>query len=222
MKKIDRIRLLNSENDKEKIIISVNIDRIGPELVKLTSESPLPDYELFSFGFEIIDENDMIISGNYYHRFNTIYEKSDDKTTITLSKDGSISQVLLKEIETNKENKITESKILLATYLENNPLVSTCHNNTEARYTVTSEKQMLMSSNYISYKIAKESGMDAVLTWNAAGCECEIWTEAEYLTLILQIAEYVKPLVSLQQAYEVQIRNCKTQKELDGIVFAYG
>lgn len=221
MNEINRIRLFNSENDKEKIVIAATLDRIGPELVKLTSEDTLPDYELFSSGFEIIDENNMGVSGNYYRRFNTVYEKSDDKTTITLSKDGSISQALLKEIETNKENKITESKILLAAYLENNPLVSNCHNGTEAQYTVTSEKQMLMSSNYMSYKIAKELGIDAILTWNAAGCECEIWTEEEYLTLILQITEYVKPLVSLQQAYEVQIRNCKTQKELDEIVIAY-
>ena len=124
--------------------------------------------------------------------------------------------------EENKLNKISESKVLLANYLERHPLVSNCHNNTEATYTVTSEKQALMANNYLTYTIAKESGVESpLLTWNAAGCECEVWTEEEYITLVLQIAEYVKPLVSLQQSYEVQINACETQEELDSISIVY-
>ena len=79
-----------------------------------------------------------------------------------------------------------------------------------------------MANNYLTYTIAKESGVEnPVLTWNASGCECEVWTEEEYITLVLLIAEYVKPLVALQQSYEVQINACKTQEELDKIVIVY-
>lgn len=124
--------------------------------------------------------------------------------------------------ENNKENKIVESKILLATYLEAHPLTSNCHSGVEAQYNVTTEKQSLMASNYLTYTIAKQSGVEnATLTWNATGCECEEWTEEEFVTLVLQISEYVKPLVSLQQSYEVAIRNCTTQDELDAIEIIY-
>lgn len=124
--------------------------------------------------------------------------------------------------ENNKEKKIAESKILLGVYLETHPLTSNCHSGVEAQYNVTTEKQSLMASNYLTYTIAKQSGVkNATLTWNATGCECEEWTEEEFVTLVLQISEYVKPLVSLQQSYEVAIRNCTTQDELDSIQIIY-
>ena len=130
----------------------------------------------------------------------------------------------LKQIlEKNKSLKIAESKELLALYLEKHPLVSQCHNNTEATYNVTSEKQTLMSSNYLTYTIAKQSGIkNPVLTWNASGCECEEWTEEEFVQLILEVSTYVKPLVSQQQSYEVAIKECSTQEELDSIQLLYG
>ena len=78
-----------------------------------------------------------------------------------------------------------------------------------------------MSGNYLTYTIAKQSGTNVKLTWNAMGKECEEWTEEEFVTLVLQISEYVKPLVSKQQSYEVQIRDCETQEELDAIVIDY-
>ena len=124
-------------------------------------------------------------------------------------------------LENAKEMKINESKLLLEEFLINNPLVSSCHGGVEAKYTVTSEKQSLMASNYLNYTIAKGVGIEPILTWNSAGSECEVWTEQEYVTLILQIGEYVKPLVSLQQSYEVQIRSCTTQEELDEIEIVY-
>lgn len=124
--------------------------------------------------------------------------------------------------EANKEAKISESKVALADYLERHPLVSDCHGGVEATYTVTSEKQALMANNYLTYTIAKQSGVKSpILTWNAAGEECEVWTEEEYITLVLEVSEYVKPLVSLQQSYEVQIKACETQEDLDAIAIVY-
>lgn len=124
-------------------------------------------------------------------------------------------------LETNKEIKINESKLLLSQYLETHPLISNCHNGVEAAYTVTVEKQSLIVSNYLTYTVAKTAGLNTKLTWNSSGQECEEWTEEEYTTLILQIGEYVKPLVSLQQSYEVEIKACTTQDELDDIVINY-
>ena len=124
-------------------------------------------------------------------------------------------------IEKLKEDKIKESKSLLALYLETHPLKSDCHGGVDAFYNVTTEKQALMSSNYLTYTVSKASGLDAKLTWNASGQECEEWTEQEYVTLILQISEYVKPLVSLQQSYEVDIKKCTSVEELNAIEISY-
>lgn len=123
--------------------------------------------------------------------------------------------------ETNKVNKILESKALLERFLETHPLLSNCHNGVEAFYNVTSDKQALMSSNYLTYTIKKSLGLEPVLEWNSTGNECEEWLEEEFLTLVLQISEYVKPFISLQQFYEVKIKECKTQEELDNIVINY-
>lgn len=123
--------------------------------------------------------------------------------------------------EESKIFKVNESKILLESYLKENPLVSTCHNGVEATYTITSEKQTLMSNNYLTYMISKQSGVETELTWNATGKECEPWTEAEFLQLVLEVQAFVKPLVSLQQKYEVAIMACETQEELDSIVISY-
>ena len=149
-------------------------------------------------------------------------EVKENKTFVAEFEYVPTKEELLEKFETAKEEKIAESKAMLADYLEKHPLVSNCHGNVDATYTVTSEKQALMTSNYMKYTLAKQSGLKVpMLKWNASGCECEVWTEEEFVTLILQVAEYVEPLVALQQFYEVQISACTTHEELDAISIVY-
>lgn len=234
---MEKIRFLNS-NEESIVVICKRILRVNDNVIKIIFNEPFTDKELFTHGFDIINENDddINMSGDYYHSYTTIYNQLDEKT-ILLSNDGSIyvepeineskpyvpTEEELQEIfKANKESKIALSKTLLGAYLVEHPIESNCHNGVIAKYTVTSEKQQLMASNYLTYTIAKESGVEnPILTWNAAGCKCEEWTEEEYVTLVLQISEYVKPLVSLQQSYEVAINACTTQDELDAIKIAY-
>lgn len=121
----------------------------------------------------------------------------------------------------NKINKITKSKTMLAEYLGNNPLHSSAHGGVEGVYSVTSEKQSLMMSQYMTYQIAKSVDTDAKLTWNETGKSCTEWTEEEFLQLILEIKAYVYPLVFHQQQLEEQIMNCTNQEELNEIVINY-
>lgn len=121
----------------------------------------------------------------------------------------------------SKKKKIELSKSKFAEYLENHPIVSAAHRGIEGTYSVTEEKQQLMALNYTTYQIKKASGIDAVLTWNETGKECEIWAESEYVQLIIEIEAYVKPLVSAQQSYEKQIQDAKTLKEVDEIEIIY-
>lgn len=120
-----------------------------------------------------------------------------------------------------KKKKIELSKSKLAEFLEQNPIVSTAHGGVEGTYSVTEEKQQLMALNYNTYQIKKAAGIEAVLTWNESGEECEVWTEAEYVQLIIEIEAYVKPLVSTQQTYEKQIQASSTLKEVDAVDIVY-
>lgn len=198
--------------------------------IKFNSVDDIPDNNILLSGIYILDKNYNI--RGIYEDYRLLYRKINDVTyelsnkEIYVDVNSTIIEPTNKELknsfENNKSEKIEYSKYLLEKYLSDNPLKSSCHNNSEDVYTVTSEKQTLMANNYLTYTISKEINGNAVLTWNSAGKECEEWTEEEYLQLLLEISEYVKPLISLQQKYEVQINNCKTQEELDNIIIEYG
>lgn len=132
-----------------------------------------------------------------------------------------IEEVDTTTLEWAKEQKIALSKKMLATYLETNPIVSTAHGGVKGTYSVTEEKQQLMALNYNTYQIKKAAGLDAELTWNETGQECEVWTEVEYVHLIIEIEAYVKPLVSKQQSFEKQIQEAATLQEVDAIEISY-
>ena len=126
-----------------------------------------------------------------------------------------------KTLETSKEEKIKLSKTKLDLYLRENPLYSNVHNDTYDYYTVTKEKQSLLTSEFTGYQTLKQAGIDAEFTWNAQGKESEVWTEQEGIALINQIRAYVKPLVSKQQELEIQIKNCNSHRELESIRIDY-
>ena len=89
-------------------------------------------------------------------------------------------------------------------------------------YSVTSEKQSLLTSNLALYQIALAAGQPFKLTWNTTGEECKEWTYENLAALALAIGTYVKPFVSQQQEIEVAIRKCTTDKEIDDVAIKYG
>lgn len=121
------------------------------------------------------------------------------------------------DINKSKNQLINLSKIQLTNYLENNPLLFS----DGKYYSVTQEKQNLLNNAIVVYQMKVQSGLPAELKWNATGEECTIWTLEDITALALAIANYVEPLVTYQQAIEVEIRNCRTREELEGIVIDY-
>lgn len=120
-----------------------------------------------------------------------------------------------------KKYYIGLSNSKLKEYLSDNPLISKCHNNIDGVYNITKDKQDLMTSNYITYTIKKASNPDTVLTWNESGEECEVWTEDEYLQLIVEIESIVKPLVAHQQSLEKQIISANDLQSIKSISLDY-
>jgi len=121
------------------------------------------------------------------------------------------------ELERQKRDLVNESKNLLEEFLQNNPLQFV----DGKFYSVTKEKQTLLANALQVYQIKVQAGLPATLKWNATGEECTEWTLEDLSALALAIAEYVEPLVTHQQALEVQIRNCETLEELEAIEIDY-
>lgn len=126
-----------------------------------------------------------------------------------------------KKLQTVKDEMILLSKAQLTQFLENYPLISSCHGGQECKYSVTLEKQNLMMSQYMTYQIEKTINPEAVLTWNESGEECEVWTEEEFLQLVLEVKQYVYPMVSYQQVLEKNINACTEMDELNNIMIDF-
>lgn len=120
-------------------------------------------------------------------------------------------------LEPIKNNKISESKTALSAYLASHPLQWS----DGKYYSVTSEKQALLTSNLALYQISASAGQPFKLTWNSTGDECVEWTYEELAALALAIGTYVKPFVSRQQELELSIKACTTMEELDAIEINY-
>jgi hypothetical protein len=120
-------------------------------------------------------------------------------------------------LEPIKNNKISESKTALSAYLASHPLQWS----DGKYYSVTSEKQALLTSNLALYQISASAGQPFKLTWNSTGDECVEWAYKELAALALAIGTYVKPFVSRQQELELAIKACTTMEELDAIEINY-
>lgn len=141
-------------------------------------------------------------------------EDFEDRYEIT---DGGVIPSENTFIDDLKESKIELSKTVLSEYLASHPIKWS----DGKYYSVTSEKQSLLTSNLALYQISAAAGQDFKLTWNSTGDECVEWKYEELAALALAIGSYVKPFVSHQQELELSIRACKTLEELNAIEISY-
>lgn len=120
-------------------------------------------------------------------------------------------------LDSVKEAKVQQSKEALAEYLASHPMewIDGEH------YSVTEQKQSLLTSNLALYQISVASGSPRELKWNTTGDKCKTWTYENLAALSLAIGDYVQPFVSRQQDLEIQIKNCATMEELDAIEISY-
>lgn len=138
----------------------------------------------------------------------------DTKTLFKKEKDENAPEI----INILKEDLTLKSKGNLSKYLQTHPLKSYCHNKTEGGYyNCTQEKQHELAALLLSHTIATNLGQEDVLTWNETEKVCEAYTLEELSQLALEMKEYVRPLVSMQQYIEATIRALNTQQELKSI-----
>ena len=113
-----------------------------------------------------------------------------------------------------KDKCILETRLNLSKFLEENPLFSYVKHKEGRFYRVTQEKQQHLASTLLMYQGYMANGYEYSLSWNDTGNTCEPWAYEELFLLATEINNYVKPLVALQQATEVSIKNAKTKEEV--------
>lgn len=112
---------------------------------------------------------------------------------------------------------IAKTKTDLETYLATHPYTT----DDGKQYSVTTEKQNLLSNEIASYQLATAAKQPYQIKWNTTGSECENFTIEQITALALAINAYVKPMVSYQQAQEVAIRNASTIQDVLGVQVDY-
>ena len=196
-------------------MINNRVTQIIPEFDPIFPDIPISKRYSEDFCKKLIqvDDSEDVKLGMYY-------DKDENKfyfPKVEYIPSASDNTNSLKTLEELKSNKITESKIKLAEWLETHPMAYSDGNS----YSVTAEKQSLLNSNLASYERATQAGIPYSLKWNSTGSECTPWDYTDLLTLSLTIAGYVAPKVSKQQAIELQIKACETVDELNEIVIDY-
>lgn len=111
-----------------------------------------------------------------------------------------------------KAQRIAQSKVILANYLETHPLQWT----DGQQYSITAEKQAQLTGTVVA---AQADGQPP--EWNSTGGVCREWDVAELAALAVAIKNRVKALVKYQQTQEVAMRDAATLEALDAIVVDY-
>lgn len=125
-------------------------------------------------------------------------------------------------LEQLKAYLITKSKGKLETYLAANPIISKCHGGAEKQYTITKEKQALLTQEIAIVQMAIQADIEYQPSWNAQGEPCTYdWTLEELKQLAFEAVMVVKPLVSHQQTIEAQINAAQTKEDVLAISIEY-
>lgn len=140
-----------------------------------------------------------------------------DGQTVTAMTAGTVPEPEI-DLDAIKEEKVAGTKADLKTYLAEHPLTWTDGN----QYSVTEEKQSLLTSQLALYQTATAAGQPYTLRWNTTGGVCTEWTYENLVALALAIGAYVQPLVSYQQEKEVEIMACESVEAVDTVVIDYG
>lgn len=178
-------------------------------------------------GVEKTDENAFEESSTSYieYDYNEFVEEKSllDMDDLNSNPENYLNYIVNPELDKLKNEKIAESKTLLAEYLSSHPLFSKAKYEEGRYYTVTEEKQRQLTSKMALYNIYSQQSLSyPLLKWNDVGNICEDWTVEELTKLAMEIDAYVTPLVEKQQAYEKMVQKVSNIEEfniIENLVF---
>lgn len=174
-----------------------------------------PDYVNEHWGFCDVDTEGNPIEGDarFIHPVAPEGWIYDDDTG-TFYSEESIPR-MLEESQLGKQN---ENKMLLANWLNENPLVWT----NGKTYGITMEDQSEISLNLSQYQVQATAGVEnPILEWHAIHEACEPFTLEALTALALAISQKVYPAFRLMNKYKEQIFACTDRKDVAKITLDY-
>jgi hypothetical protein len=120
-----------------------------------------------------------------------------------------------KAFEEQRHDSVIETHHLLADALET-PMPFN-----GGKYSVTLEKQNLLSAQLGLFTIAAQAGIPFTLEWNEAGQSCKEWAFEDLFGLSVTMASYVRPLVAAQRQAELQISKAENIEDIEVIINEY-
>lgn len=195
--------------------------------VKIIEDGDMVTVFICLNGVEKTDENAFEESLTSYieYDYNEFVEEKSllDMDDLNSNPENYLNYIVNPELDKLKNEKIAESKTLLAEYLSSHPLFSKAKYEEGRYYTVTEEKQRQLTSKMAMYNIYSQQSLSyPLLKWNDVGNICEDWTVEELTKLAMEIDAYVTPLVEKQQAYEKMIQKVSNIEEfniIENLVF---
>lgn len=170
---------------------------------------------------ELIANNgySILVNGELFHSLFIPKGKSVDDYEAIQNSDYEPPVIEIEDEKTKFEglrtNQIEISKKNLADYLGDNPLLSYAKYEDGEYYTVTQEKQLMLTDRLLKYAMFNVNAKNSyTLYWNATGKPSEVWSYEELLRLSKDIEGYVRPLVELQQQVELEINKCETVDQI--------
>lgn len=190
--------------------------------VKIIENSDMITVFICLNGIEKTDENAFEKSSASYieYDYNEFVEEKSllDIDDLNNNPEKYLNYIVNPELDKLKNEKIEESKVLLAEYLSSHPLFSKAKYEEGRYYTVTEEKQRQLTSKMAMYNIYSQQSLSyPLLKWNDVGNICEDWTVEELTKLAMEIDAYVTPLVEKQQAYEKMVQKVSNIEEFNMI-----
>lgn len=190
--------------------------------VKIIENSDMITVFICLNGIEKTDENAFEESSTSYieYDYNEFVEEKSllDMDDLNSNPENYLNYIVNPELDKLKNEKIVESKTLLAEYLSSHPLFSKAKYEEGRYYTVTEEKQRQLTSKMAMYNIYSQQSLSySLLKWNDVGNICEDWTVEELTKLAMEIDAYVTPLVEKQQAYEKMVQKVSNIEEFNMI-----
>lgn len=125
-----------------------------------------------------------------------------------------------KVLASYKVAKVSELKNNLKLFLKTASIESDCHGDTK-QYSVSSEKQQLLSALIQKKQYAEENGITFEAYWNARGEVSEPYTLEELQQLSMEIYSFVQEYVIKEQQREQEINACCSQVDVDSIVITF-
>lgn len=125
-------------------------------------------------------------------------------------------------LEELKTWQINQSIKNLEEYLHSNPVKSSCHGDREKLYTITKDKQALLTQMIMISQAAAQSNIPYQPSWNTQGEPSTYdWTIPELQQLAFEIESVVRPLINHQQIIESQIKAAGTKEEILSIDISF-